>query len=159
MSIRSGFSEWSRRWFGSAKDGYYTALGILRSRYADEKQHAARFAQHAQKMQYPQFRDTLIRIAVDESKHADWIANKLKELGELLPPTPTTSTIEKNSWQYLLDDLEEERRCAADLETDMLTIESDYPDTFRPKDLLDASLRRHFLRVVAKLTKTLQLSN
>ena len=67
------FSEWWRRWFGSARDGYYTALGILRSRYGDEKQHAARFVQHAQKMQYSQFRDALLRIAADESKHADWI--------------------------------------------------------------------------------------
>lgn len=36
--------------------------------------------------------------------------------------------MEKNSWQYLLDGLEEERSCAADLQTEMLTIESDYPD-------------------------------
>jgi rubrerythrin len=140
MRIRS---EWWRRWFGSARDGYYTALGILRSRYADEKQHAARFVQHAQKMQYPQFRDALLRIAADESKHADWIAKKLNDLGESLPATLTTSTVEKNSWQYLLDDLEEERSCAADLETDMLTIECDYPDIAELLRRIDEEERKH----------------
>ncbi|HEY7317160.1 MAG TPA: ferritin-like domain-containing protein [Candidatus Binatia bacterium] len=143
MTIGSGFSEWRRRWFGSAKDGYYTALGILRSRYADEKQHAARFVQHAQKMQYPQFRDTLLRIAADESKHADWIAEKLNKLGESLPATVTPSAVEKNSWQYLLDDLEEERRCSADLETEILCIESDYPDLAELLRRIDEEERKH----------------
>jgi rubrerythrin len=143
MTIRSGFSEWRRRWFGSARDGYYTALGILRSRYADEKQHAARFVQHAQKMHYPQFRDALLRIAADESKHVDWIGKKLNELGESLPAPPTMPTVEKNSWQYLLDDLEEERRCAADLETDILRIESDYPDIVELLRRIDEEEGKH----------------
>jgi rubrerythrin len=143
MKIRSAFSEWRRRWFGSATAGYYAAVGILRSRYADEKQHAARFVQHAHKMQYPQFRDALLRIAADESKHADWIAEKLNELGESLPATETISAVQKNSWRYLLDDLEEERRCAADLETDILSIESDYPDVAELLRQIDQEERQH----------------
>jgi rubrerythrin len=94
-------------------------------------------------MQYPQFRDALLRIAADESKHADWIAKKLNNLGESLPATLTTSTVEKNSWQYLLDDLEEERSCAADLETDMLTIECDYPDIAELLRRIDEEERKH----------------
>ena len=143
MSVKSSLSEWWRRWFGSAREGYYAALGILRSRYADEKQHAARFVQHAQKMQYPQFRDTLLRIAADESKHAEWIAKKINELGGSLPAVVKTSAMEKNSWQYLLEDLEEERRCAADLESDMLTIETDYPDIVELFQRIDEDERKH----------------
>ncbi len=143
MSIKSNLSEWWRRWFGSPADEYYRMLGILRSRYADEKQHAAQFTQHAQKMQYPQFRDALLRIAADESRHADWIAQKVSELGGSLPGVMKTSSTERNSWQYLLEDLEQEGKCSADLETDMLTIESDYPDIVDLLQRIDAEERKH----------------
>ena len=139
MSIKSILFEWWRRW--SADGG--TALAILRSRYADEKQHAARFIQHAQKMQYPQFRDALLRVAADESKHADWIAAKINELGGSLPVVRKVSSVEKNSWQYLLEDLEEERRCSADLESDMLGIEGDYPDIAELLQRIDDEERQH----------------
>jgi hypothetical protein len=43
MSIKSNLSEWWRRWFSSPGNKYYRVLGILRSRYADEKQHGAQF--------------------------------------------------------------------------------------------------------------------
>ena len=142
MSIKSNLSEWWRRWFSSRK-GYYTALGILRSRYADEKQHAAQFIQHAQKMQYPQFREALLRIAADESRHADWIAKKIDELGGSLPTVTKKCSTVSNSWQYLLEDLEQERKCSADLETDMLTIESDYADIVDFLQRIDAEERKH----------------
>jgi len=126
MSIKSKLTEWLS-WFGATK-GYDGILKILRSRYADERQHAARFIQHAQKMQYPQFREELLRIAADESRHAEWLAKKITELGGSLPPELATLPTTKNSWQYLLDDLEEERQCSAELETEMLTVSSDYPE-------------------------------
>jgi rubrerythrin len=36
-------------------------------------------------MQYPQFREVLLRIAADESRHADWIAEKINEIGFVAP--------------------------------------------------------------------------
>ncbi len=143
VSIKSNLSEWWRRWFSSPANKCYRVLGILRSRYADEKQHGAQFIQHAQKMQYPQFREALLRIAADESRHADWIAGRINEVGGSLPAALKTSSTERNSWQYLLDDLEEERKCSADLETDMLTIESDYPDVVDVLQRIDAEERKH----------------
>jgi rubrerythrin len=128
MSIMRNLSEWWRRWFGFPENKYYRVLEILRSRYADEKQHAQQFTHHAQRMQYPQFREALLRIAADESRHADWLAQKIRELGGSLPPVLETPPIERNSWQYLLEDLEQERKCSAELETNVLTIESDYAD-------------------------------
>lgn len=70
--------------------GYYRVLGILRSRYSDETQHAQQFMQHAQRMQYPQFREELLRIAGDESKYADWLAEKITQFGGSLPPVLQT---------------------------------------------------------------------
>jgi hypothetical protein len=48
-----------------------------------------------------------------------------------------------NSWRYLLDDLEEERRCAAELETDRLAIAADHPDIGELLEHIDDDERRH----------------
>jgi hypothetical protein len=88
------WSEFRRRCFGS-EVGYGTVLGILRHRYVDEKQHADRFIQHAQKLHYPQFREALLRIASEELKHAGLIGEKIKELGGWLPAVLKTPPDEK----------------------------------------------------------------
>jgi bacterioferritin (cytochrome b1) len=142
MSFKIIWSEFRRRWFGSER-GYDTVLGILRHRYTDEKEHADRFLLHAQKAHYPQFREKLVRIASEELKHADSIAEKIKDLGGWLPAVVKTSPMEGNSWRCLLEDLEEERRCAAELEEDMLTIESDYPDVIELLHRIDEEERKH----------------
>jgi rubrerythrin len=143
MSIKSNLPEWWRRWFGGSAKGYYGVLRILRSRYAAERQRAARFTQHAQKMQDPQFREALLRIAADESRHGDWIAEKINEIGGSLPPELTISSTERNSWQYLLDDLEVERQCSAELEKAMLTIASDYPEIVVILQRIDKEKHKH----------------
>jgi rubrerythrin len=153
MSIKSTLSEWWRSWFGAAK-GYDRVLNILRSRYADERQHAARFVQHAQKMQYPQFREELLRIAADESKHADWIAEKINELGGSLPSEPAVSPTTRNSWQYLLDDLEEERQCSAELETEILTLSSDHPQVAELLQRIDEEEHRHRNQITEMLMRS-----
>lgn len=143
MPIKSNLFKWWRRWFGASGEEYHPALAILRSRYADERQHAAQLTQHAQKMQYPQFREALLRIGADEARHADWIAEKINELGGSLPGELTIQSTDKNSWHYLLDDLEEERRCSADLETEMLTIASDYPQIVKLLERIDQEEHKH----------------
>jgi rubrerythrin len=142
MSIKINFPD-SRRWLDPTGKRYRTVLNILRYRYADEKQHAARLNQHAEKMRYPQFREALRRIAADESKHADWIAKKIEGLGGTLLAVTEVRSDQKNSWQYLLEDLEEERRCSADLEDDMLAIRSDYPDVDELLERIDEDERKH----------------
>ena len=142
MSSKINWSEFRRRWFGF-EEGYDRVLGILRYRYADEKQHADRFIQHAPKQRYPQFREALLRIAAEELKHADSIAEKIKDLGGWLPAVVKTSPMEGNSWRCLLEDLEEESRCAAELEEELLTIESDYPDVIELLHRIDEEERKH----------------
>jgi rubrerythrin len=103
-------------------------LTVLRSRYADERQHAGRFILHAHKMRYPQFIEALLRIAAEESTHAVQLAEKINELGGTLPPDTPVASARGNSWQLLLEDLEEERVCAAELESEIIRVESEYPE-------------------------------
>ena len=92
------------------------------------------------------FEEALLRIAADESKHADWLSEKINELGGLLPGVVKTYPTERNSWQYLLDDLEEEQQYAAELETEMLSVESDYPDIMELLRRIDEEEREHRAR-------------
>jgi hypothetical protein len=74
-----------------------------------------RFTQHAQKMQYPQFREKLLGIAAEEATHAEWIAEKIVLLGGQVPLVPDLPPTEQNSWQYLLADLADEKHCSQEL--------------------------------------------
>ena len=85
MAFSKDRSEWWRRFLGSSPGGDRKAVDILRQRYVEEMQAADRFKQHAQKMQHPQFREKLLYIATDKSKHAEWIAEKIAALGGKLP--------------------------------------------------------------------------
>ena len=118
-------------------------LKVLRSRYADERQHAARFILDAHKMHYPHFREALLRIAAEESTHADRLAEKINELGATPPPDSPVASSYSTSWQLLLRDLEQERVCAAELETEMIRIESEYPAVGELLRHIDRDERKH----------------
>jgi bacterioferritin (cytochrome b1) len=100
----------------------------LRQRYVEEMQAAGRFKQHAQKMQYPQFREKLLHIATDKSKHAEWVGEKIITLGGKLPEVPELRSTDENSWQQLMMALEEENRSADRLPEQLRSIESEHPD-------------------------------
>ena len=128
MSFKINFSELRRRLFGSWVKRGDRVLRTLYARYIDESQHAARFRQHAEGMHYAQFRSALHRIATDELDHAELLADKIRQLGGSVPDVPITAATKKTPWGCLLEDLEEERRCGAELEQEILTSARDYAD-------------------------------
>jgi hypothetical protein len=113
VSFMNSLSEWWRRWFGSSKDG---AIRSWASCGTDTltKSNMPLDLDSMLRRCVSSISEALLRIAADESKHADWLSEKINELGGLLPAVVKTYPTERNSWQYLLDDLEEERQCAAD---------------------------------------------
>lgn len=137
------WSRWWRKFLGLSPDSYHKAVEILRERYVDESRHVTRFTQHAQKMQYPQFREKLLRIAAEEAQHARWIADKIKTFGGQLPAVPKVAASEKNSWQYLLADMEAERQCAADLEEEIREIQPELPAVAEMLDRIHEDGKRH----------------
>jgi bacterioferritin (cytochrome b1) len=127
MGFSKDWSKWWRGFLGTPPDSDQAALEILRQRYVDEMQGISQLTQHADKMHYPQFREKLLHIAADKSKHAEWIAEKIAALAGKLPEVPERRSMDENSWQYLLTDLEEENRSADHLPEQIWSIESDHP--------------------------------
>ena len=101
---------------------------MLAERYIEETQRAQQLNFHAERMQYPQFREKLRAIAADESEHARWIAAKIRILGDTPPDLPEIALTEKNNWQYLLAELEKQRKCAAELLTQITMLRAEFPE-------------------------------
>jgi len=143
MDRSKHWAGWWRRFLGLSPDGYHKAVEILRERYIDESRQVMRYLRHAQKMQYPQFREKLLRIAEDEARHAEWIAEKIKTFGGRLPEVPEIVADEHNSWQYLMADLEEERLCAAEIEEDIQEIKPELPAVAEMLERIHEEGKRH----------------
>jgi rubrerythrin len=143
MAESKRWSRWWRKFLGLSPDGYHRAVELLRERFLDESQHVTRFTQHAEKMQYPQFREKLLSIAAEEAKHVEWIAEKIGTFGGQLPAVPEVTPSEKNSWQYLLADLEAERLCAAELEEEIQEIQPELPAVAEMLERIHEDGKRH----------------
>lgn len=104
-----------------AHDGQEDLLAMLCQEYAEETRHSIQFKAHAERMHYPQFRERLLKIAEEEEKHAQWLKEKIIGLGGEIPRILFTAERGLNSWEQLRLDLEEEKRCVADLTEKLAT--------------------------------------
>ena len=127
--MRTELSHWWRSFLNIGDEARRTALDILRQRYVDESEHARQFNQHAWQMHYPQFRETLLHIAAEETEHARLLAKKIVDLGGKLPDvTGERASTQQSSWQHLLKDLNEEDHCAGELMEQIWAVATSYPD-------------------------------
>ena len=85
MTYEKSWSDWWRQFLGVSAGGYDHVVKILCARYVEEMQHVQRYTEHAERMQYPQFREKLLRIAADEARHAEWLAEKITLFGGKFP--------------------------------------------------------------------------
>lgn len=143
MKDEQGWSDGWREFLGIAPDGHQRAADILTRRYIEESQHVARLTAHAQRMQYPQFRLKLLAIVAEEIEHVNLIAEKLEQMGARPPDVPAISTGAKNSWQYLLDDLTEQQRCAEELFDQARSIREEFPDIAELLERIHRDGKRH----------------
>lgn len=143
MAYEKSWSDWWRQFLGVSAGGYDHVIKILCARYVEEMQHVQRYTEHAEHMQYPQFRDKLLRIAADEARHAEWLAEKITLFGGRIPNVPKQPPTTKNSWQYLLGDLEEERHCSDDLIEQMQTVRNELPEIAAMLERIYEDSERH----------------
>lgn len=128
MKNKNSSWAWWREFLGFSVDPYCQAREILIERYREKSRHVALFTQHAERMQYPQFRKRLLEIAADEAQRVEWLADKIRMFGGQLPDIPPVNEPSKNSWQYLLEDLTEEQRSAPELLEQAQRLHEQFPD-------------------------------
>jgi len=128
MTYKKNWSKWWRQFVGVSPDGYGELIEFLGARYVAEMKHVLRYTEHAAHMQYPQFREKLLGFAADGARHAEWLADKITLFGGRIPNVPKPPPTTKNSWQYLLADLEDERHSSDDLMEQMPALRNELPD-------------------------------
>ena len=143
MTSEKTWRDWWRKFLGVSPNGYHDVIKILSSRYVEEMQHVERYTEHAEHMQYPQFREKLLRIAADEARHAEWLAAKITMFGGSIPKVPKEPPTTKNSWQYLLADLEDERQNSAELIEQMQSLRDELPDVAAMLERIYEDSQRH----------------
>jgi rubrerythrin len=144
MATTKRWSDGWRRFLGGRDDPRSSVLSILQHRYVREKQNAVRYREHAGKMQYPQFRDALARMATEEETNAEMIAAKIRSLGARLPDvTPIYIVQEQTSWYYLRTDLEEEQRNAGELQEQLPRLSSEFPEIAELLARIENDGKRH----------------
>jgi rubrerythrin len=154
MALRKGWRKILADVFNIFSDGRHVALEGLAEHYIEASQHARRITYHAERMQYPQFREKLRAIAAEESKHAQWIAETIRSLGGTPPDVPEVSFAAKNSWEYLLAALEERRKCAAELLTQIYMLRAEYPQVADTLERIYDDGARHSAEIRAMLMRS-----
>ena len=128
MPSSENWSKWWRRFLDIGPDEAPSAIDFLRQRYVEEMQRIERFKQHAAKMHYPQYREKFLRMAQENSHHAERIGAKIVALGGALPDVAERHLTDANNWQSLATALDEENRAAERLPGQLRGIESAHPD-------------------------------
>lgn len=90
-------------------------VDLLGRQYADKMKDARQFRLHSEQMRYPQFRAKLQQIADDEEKHAQWLRDKIVDLGGEIPHVTLEPEDARNTWEDLRLDLLEKKRHQWDL--------------------------------------------
>ena len=153
--MRTELSHWWRSFLGIGDEARRTALDILRQRYVDESEHATQFNQHALQMHYPQFRETLLHIAGEETDHAALLAKKISDLGGKRPDvTGERASTQESSWQHLLKDLNEEGHCAGELMVQVWAVETDYPDIAMLLERISKDEKKHRAKIREMLMRS-----
>jgi len=155
MSLKSALHKgWQHFLETLQPDDRRKLVELLCEEYLEEARDVTQFTQHAQRMHYPQFRDRLLRIAAEEQAHVQWLREKILALGGEIPQLSFTPKAGKNSWECLLMDLEEEKRCCGDLLERMYTAEHADPEIAEGLHRMREEEKRHREEIMDMLMKS-----
>jgi len=128
----------------STVDARERILEILAHRYVRESQHVMRFRQHANRITDAKTRDALLAIAAQEATHVRWLEEKIVSLGGTLPMVVEVHSSHENAREYLRSDLDDERRCMAEIEDDKESLQSDFPDIVALLDRIESDAEKNW---------------
>jgi rubrerythrin len=127
---------------------------MLCQAYLDEAKDVVQLTEHARRMAYPQFRERLLRIAVEEQAHVQLLREKILALGGTVPRVTFTLRNGRNSWECLRIDVEEEKRDYAALLEQILQIENVDPELAEGLRHIRAEERRHHTELLDMMLKS-----
>ena len=130
----------------------HRVLEVLCHRYLREKQHVMRFRQHADRIADDDIRRELIRIAAKEEDHVRAIEDRIADLGGQLPRVIEIHCGRENAWAYLRSDLDEERRCIAEIEEDKIAIAGEFPEVAGLLERIETDAKKHREEIRALLS-------
>jgi len=128
------------------------ALEVLCHRYVRELQHVMRLRQHAERFADGAIGPALLRIAAREAAHLRTIAENIANLGGKLPAVIDFHCSHDNAWEYLRSDLDEERRCIAEIEEDKLRIAGEFPVIAGLLERIETDAKKHREEIRALLS-------
>lgn len=149
-------TNWSDRWrqfIGLSPSGYHEVAKILLDRYVEEMLHVERYTLYANRVHAPEERDRLLRIAADEARHGEWLAEKIRLLGGTLPSVPALPSEDRSGSQHLLADLNEEKHGSAELIEKMQTLRNELPELAEGLERIFEENEKHRAEIRAMLTR------
>ena len=153
MLLNMNWLAYPRGGNNSKDDARDRILEVLGHRYVRESQHVMRFRQHAERIADPKVRETLLRIAAKEAEHVRWIEERITAFGGELPTVVDFRCSHEDAWGYLRSDLDEERRCVAEIEDDKENLQSDFPDIVRLLNRIEADAEKNWQEIRALLLR------
>ncbi len=121
--------ESARKLWDRIHDGHWRTIEFLSRQYVEEMESMLRLQWHAEQVRYSKFSELLLNIAKEEQRHAQWLARRIRQLGGEVPKVQVEPAEELSSWNALSRDLDEEKRCCADLIAELALAKDLDPDT------------------------------
>lgn len=119
----------ARKLWQRVHDGHRRTIEFLSRQYVEEMESMLRLQWHAEQVRYSKFSEILLHIAKEEQRHAQWLARRIRQLGGEVPKVQVEPEEALTSWNALSRELDEEKRCCADLSQELALAKDMDPDT------------------------------
>jgi rubrerythrin len=131
-----------------------TLLEALRDTYLAAAHAVTQFTQDAERMEYPQFRARLLRMAAEDQEHVTWLRDILLARGGAIPTRAGPPMVAPTSWEALLRDVAAERRAYEALLEPMHLAEQADPEIAEGFRRLRAAKQQHRETLLDMLVKS-----
>jgi rubrerythrin len=131
-----------------------TLLEALRDTYLAAAHTVTQFTQDAERMEYPQCRARLLRMAAEDQEHITWLRDMLLARGGAIPTGACPPTVAPTSWAALLRDVAAERRTYEALLEPMHLAEQADPEVAEGFRRLRAAKQQHREALLDMLVKS-----
>jgi rubrerythrin len=131
-----------------------TLLEALHDTYLAAAHSVTQFTQDAERMEYPQFRARLLRMAAEDQEHVTWLRDTLLAHGGAIPTGACPPTVAPTSWAALLRDVAAERRAYETLLEPMHLAEQADPEMAEGFSRLRAAKQQHREALLDMLVKS-----